>query len=366
MVRSPTFTCFGHTWSLRLHPNGDNSSESGKVAIYLEHWTNDNIKVRFTLNVKGMGGHHIINTLPLRADFAGRHNEACGQSNFLSHAAIFSSHVLVNNDALVLDIKMMQTEKRSAPVIPFVPENPLGKMILNLFLDDMSADIVFEVSNKQQVGNDRMKRAKTSPKLFHAHILILKEAAPALAPLCTKPMSEGLIPIPITDVKPEVFCHMLYYIYGGKLSPEDLKVNAKSIIEAADKFGVSALKLEAEAYYVRSNPIALDNMLEHLLYANAKNCALLKEAVMDFIIENPGDVAKKVSSFQGVIEGQPLLADILKAIASARRELGEEKGDKLSMMRVNELRKKLDEKGLNVDGSRESMIATLKEDQEDE
>ena len=59
-------------------------------------------------------------------------------------------------------------------------------------------------------------------------------------------------------------------------------------------------------------------MLENLLYANAKNCALLKEGVMDFIIENSGDVAEKVSSFQGFIEGQPLLADILKAMTSVR------------------------------------------------
>ena len=33
----------------------------------------------------------------------------------------------------------------------------------------------------------------------------------------------------------------------------------------------------------------------------------------------------------------------------------------LSMMRVSELRVKLDEKGLDVDGSREAMIAALQE-----
>ena len=119
-------------------------------------------------------------------------------------------------------------------------------------------------------------------------------------------------------------------------------------------------------FYVRPNTIALDNMLESILYANANNCALLKEGVMDFIIENSGDVAEKVSSFQGVIEDPTLLADVLKAIAYTRGMAGKEKGDKLCTMRVNELRKKLDQKGLNVDGSRESMIATLKEAQEDE
>ena len=35
--------------------------------------------------------------------------------------------------------------------------------------------------------------------------------------------------------------------------------------------------------------------------------------------------------------------------------------DDLSIMRVSELRLKLDEKGLDVDGSREAMIAALQE-----
>jgi hypothetical protein len=39
----------------------------------------------------------------------------------------------------------------------------------------------------------------------------------------------------------------------------------------------------------------------------------------------------------------------------------ESTGDQFTTMRVSELRKRLDKKGLDVDGSREAMIAALQE-----
>ena len=51
--------------------------------------------------------------------------------------------------------------------------------------------------------------------------------------------------------------------------------------------------------------------------------------------------------------------DILTAMA--RGEAGEGDSKDYNNMRVGTLRKMLDEKGLDVDGSRESMIALLKE-----
>ena len=57
---------------------------------------------------------------------------------------------------------------------------------------------------------------------------------------------------------------------------------AKDIINACDKYGVVHLKLEAEATYVESTTITIDNMMDNLLYADSKNLALLKESVMDY------------------------------------------------------------------------------------
>jgi len=82
--------------------------------------------------------------------------------------------------------------------------------------------------------------------------------------------------VPITDVKPDIFRHVLYHVYGGKVSDEELEANAKELIDAADKFGVVSLKLEAEACYVKSTSLTTDNILDKLLYADSQNCALLK------------------------------------------------------------------------------------------
>ena len=137
-----------------------------------------------------------------------------------------------------------------------------------------------------------------------------------------------------------------------------MKENSKKIIDACDKYGVVHLKLEAEACYVNSTTISVDNMIDNLLYADSKNCALLKEAVIDFVVENSKDVLKKVS-LKDVPGG--VFADLLTAVARGKNEDATNEEDTLSTMRVSELREKLDEKGMDVDGSRETMIALLED-----
>ncbi|KAL7546514.1 hypothetical protein ACHAWF_009837 [Thalassiosira exigua] len=130
--------------------------------------------------------------------------------------------------------------------------------------------------------------------------------------------------------------------------------HSKEIIDAADKY--VNLKLQAEAWYVKATKITLENVMELLQYADAKNCALLKEAAMDFVAENHAEVIRQVP-MRDAPEG--LLAELLAAFA--RKFSNKNVDDDLSTMRVNDLRKLLLEKGLNCDGSRETLIATLKE-----
>ena len=100
--------------------------------------------------------------------------------------------------------------------------------------------------------------------------------------------------------------------------------------------------------------------MDNLLYADSKNLALLKEEVMDYIAANKHGIMGKVSfnNFPG-----HLVTDLLAAVARGEQPEGGEEDEtiKYNKMRVGTLRKMLDEKGLDVDGSRESMIALLKE-----
>ena len=82
---------------------------------------------------------------------------------------------------------------------------------------------------------------------------------------------------------------------------------------------------------------------------------------MDYILANKHSIIGKVS-FDNVPGG--LITDVLTAVARGEEQPeggAEDESFKYNKMRVGTLRKLLDEKGLDVDGSRESMIALLKE-----
>lgn len=118
--------------------------------------------------------------------------------------------------------------------------------------------------------------------------------------------------VPISGIAPELFHIVLYYVYGGKPTEADFKSHAKEIVDAADRFGIVNLKLEAEVWYVKLTTIDVGNVMELLLYADVKNCALIKETVMDFIDENGDDVLQKVH-LEDVPRG--IFADLLAAMA---------------------------------------------------
>ena len=54
--------------------------------------------------------------------------------------------------------------------------------------------------------------------------------------------------VPITNTRPEIFKHLLRYIYGGSLEDDEPEgTNARDVIDAANLFGVASLKLLMEA-----------------------------------------------------------------------------------------------------------------------
>jgi len=161
-------------------------------------------------------------------------------------------------------------------------------------------------------------------------------------------------------VKPNIFLSLLHYVYGGKLTNSNLKENAKDLINAADKFGVVNLKLEAEVCYVKSTALTIDNILDNLLYADSKNCAL------HFVVENGEDILLDKVSFDNVPGS--IVTDVLTAVARGKRNDDDDasgsdasNNNNLNTMRVGTLRNMIRDKGLEVDGTRESMIALLKE-----
>ncbi len=138
---------------------------------------------------------------------------------------------------------------------------------------------------------------------------------------------------------------MLLHIYGFVIP--DLRTDTlqtMDIIDAADKFGVTTLKLEVEAHYVNSLNITLNNVMEHFQYTDSKNCALLKEKIL---LNCPLDLSNDI------------LAAMVRGEKVGRVSASRSDGGGLAAMGLSELRRKASEKGLGVDGSREMLISAL-------
>jgi hypothetical protein len=159
------------------------------------------------------------------------------------------------------------------------------KLVLRMFMDINSSDVKFVVGEDDEAP----------PKIFHSHRFILEECAPALADLCkiNENCDDGHTIVPIEGINPEVFHRLLYHVYGGKIT--DLTECAQDMIDAADKYDLPQLKLEAEDAYVYSTEITVDNLLFHILYADTRKCTTLKDAVIDFILDNEEEVSNKIS-----------------------------------------------------------------------
>ncbi len=360
-VRSSTlFSCFGDEWRIDIYPGGYYEySADGMVCVFLHRTsTGKNLKIQFSFEIGDITDSKDLNIRQGTHEFAGEDDS--GFWNFIPRSELVDD--FLQEGALTIYVTMQLAE--------FIPNNPASSIMLKLFGDEKTADVVFEVSeNQKPEGKSKSrKRAKISSANFYAHRFILQHHSPELAALCA--MSEGMTPILINDVKAEVFRHLLYYVYGGEINEDDFKSHAKDLINAADKYGVTNLKLAAEVWYVHNAEITFDNVIDNLLYADAMNCALLKETVMDFIVKNKKEVMQRVS-FQDVPGN--MYKDLLAAVSRRENERKDdsdsddddedenEDSDDLATMRIGELRQKVQEKGLEIDGSRDALIAALKE-----
>ena len=126
---------------------------------------------------------------------------------------------------------------------------------------------------------------------------------------------------------------------------------------------VGHLKVVAEAWYVISTRITMDNFIENFYLADTKKCALLKEKVCDFLFDNATDALKKLSDQEeGGLQSQNMIADVLTAVARGKRKREDYEGHDPSLintMSVDTMRKRLDQRGFSVDGTREMLIDTL-------
>jgi len=152
---------------------------------------------------------------------------------------------------------------------------------------------------------------------------------------------------------------MLSYIYGGSIASAEWKEHSKDFIDAGDRYGVTNFKIEAEAWYVTYLNITLDNVIEMMLYADEKNCFLLKEAAACFILENGKEVIAS-DSFDDIPESKSIIREIITLATMRKQGKIKKELEDLTELSINDLRARLSMEGKDIDGPRQRLISRLK------
>eukprot|EP00984_Skeletonema_dohrnii_P007006 scaffold2495_cov116-Skeletonema_dohrnii-CCMP3373.AAC.1 len=244
-TESPAFECNGHQWQLRVCPGGRRSAHEGFVSVLLKLCSPGTATATFVPNILNKFGSRVYR-LPVAQPFDVISGGVYGVTNFAkrSHVLDPSKNMLDDNGTMAIIISIKEETTEALPTA-FVPKNPFNNMIQEKFLDEETADVCFEVSSSE-IEEDRSKRSRSSTS-FYAHSQILNICAPMLASLFESNEDRSVKAASITDVSPDIFRHMLFYVYGGSVPEEDLKAHATGIIDAAEKYTIVNLKLEAEA-----------------------------------------------------------------------------------------------------------------------
>ena len=314
---SPRFTCFGNEWRAIILPGGHVEGHEGMISLFLWHCSNSDISVTFAASVKDRQTGGVVMKHLTTHKFEGR--KTWGWADFALRTVITApqSNVL-QHGTLTVEVRIKPDKGDHCE--NFVPKNRFVQNMQQLFLDEDTADMSFQVQTQ----------------VFYAHKLVFKVCAKGsiLATLCED--CDESSPAPISDVDRRVFRHMLCHVYGGYISASEWKDCSKDLIEAADKYGLSNLKIEAEGWYVKHLNFAPGDAVEALTYSTDMNCFLLKEAAINFIMANANEV--------------------LATLLMKRTNVSED----LSQLSINCLRAELDLLESDIDGSRDLLIARLK------
>ena len=135
--------------------------------------------------------------------------------------------------------------------------------------------------------------------------------------------------------------------------------NSRAIIRAANEYGCTGLKLAAEAELARGG-IATENAAELILFADATNCALLKEVAMEY-----AEAVMASTGYEQVAESPAILREMMTEMVSGSKKRSSDdtvvNEREYKRMRVATLRQELDTKGLDVDGSKKMLVSRLEE-----
>lgn len=217
-IKSPRFLLNGHQWELGLYPGGElharsSRSSSSYVSIRIRLCSKGGVKAKFVVKILTKFGDTSYKMQSPPINWNSDSITEWGWPNAIKRSKILDESMNILDDDGTLAIVVSVQEDAAAAL--FVPNNPFLKMIKGMFLDEETADVCFEVCTAEgKEDDDGTKRVKTSTP-FYAHRLILNKCAPMLAALFDSKDTRRMTSAPISDVNPDIFRHLLCYVYGG-------------------------------------------------------------------------------------------------------------------------------------------------------
>ena len=297
-VFSPKFTCAGNEWCLEIYPGGHSGAEEGEMSVYLCNESSAKIDAWFKISVmqKGEGGYKSQSG----GEYTFKPNGGFwGWDDFIRRSEIFQkSNNILNEGALTFVIHIKPNKEHCCLPVKPQTEFVLGENISKQFGDSNTADVAFTVGNS----------------MFHVHKLVLKAQAPELLELVEQFDVET--PMVIKDVNPKIFEMMIKHVYGKGIRACDWKKHSKYILVASGKYGLTALKTEAEAWHVKYMNLTIDNAVDELLYADGTHCLDLKRATIQFIVEN-GEGVLVSDSYAKLYESPELMKHVMMELAKS-------------------------------------------------
>jgi len=408
---SPSFNIHGLDWYLRIHPGGAASATTDDaVSLYLRCKTasdqNVAVQAEFSLALcrPRDGSIDYLMSCPVNAFRRKRK----GWPNFVTRSRLLdpTSRLLDEDGTLTVVVAVQLFIDREVDfVLPAT--NGVGVGLSRLLKEANPACDLFNNNNNNNnksvggeydgeevsptkdtadvqfalvvAGKNANEGITDTEIIVNAHRLILKISAPTLAQLC----EDADTPVPIFGVRPIIFRTVLDYVYGNDVpdsmwaatmtndeetSSSSLKGVAIELCNAGNQFGIVGLKLLAETKILEHPGISISNFSDLILYADAKNCALLKERAIEYYVVNARAI-RCHPSYVRVRESAMILDELMDALLSRpiRRSVstmssggggGDEDVD-YDTMGVNLLRRTLNARRLDVDGSREMLIRRL-------
>ena len=159
-VASPEFNCYGHEWQLHVDPGGNDQSEEGKVSVYLYHLSKETITARFGIKVIDKFGKARNDFLSAKWDYTSTADNR-GWHNFISRSDILDESQNILDDNGTLTVVVYIEEK---PKSVFVPKNPFANIMQEMFNDETTADVCYEIST----ASEKKERRRCQSRQFHS------------------------------------------------------------------------------------------------------------------------------------------------------------------------------------------------------